>query len=124
MAHGLRQAIHWAPRVLGVVFALFLALFSFDVFDAGYSPLETLLAIATHLLPTFVLLAAVALGWRRPLAGGLLFIAWGIFYALAFRGFDWIAYALIGVLPALIGLLFLADHFTRPHAPHGPPAAV
>lgn len=123
MSHGLRRAVHWTPRVLGLLFALFLALFSFDVFDMGLSPLEALGAFLLHSLPTFGLLAAVALGWRWPLAGGLIFIAWGIFYALAFHGLDWIAYALIGVLPALIGLLFLADHFTRPRAPHGPPAA-
>lgn len=123
MSHGLRQAIHWTPRVLGLLFALFLALFSFDVFDMGLGPLEALGAFLIHSLPTFGLLAAVALGWRWPLAGGLLFVAWGLFYVLMMGGGDWIAYALIGALPALIGLLFVADHFLRPHAPHGPPAA-
>jgi hypothetical protein len=124
MSHGLRQVIHWTPRVLGVIFALFLALFSFDVFDMGLGPLEALGAFLIHSLPTFGLLAAVALGWRRPLAGGLLFLGWGVFYVFAMGGGDWIAYALIGALPALIGLLFIADHFARrPPAPHGPPAA-
>jgi hypothetical protein len=123
MSHGLRQAVHWAPRVLGVIFALFLSLFSFDVFGMGLSPLEALGAFLIHSLPTLGLLAAVALGWRWPLAGGLLFVAWGLFYVLAMGGFDWIAYALIGVLPMLIGLLFIADHLLRPRAPHGPPAA-
>lgn len=123
MSHGLRQAIHWTPRVLGVSFALFLALFSFDVFDMGLSPLEALGAFLIHSLPTFGLLAAVALGWRWPLVGGLLFAAWGIFYMAQGVYGDWVGFTLIGVLPALIGLLFIADHFLRPRAPHGPPAA-
>jgi len=40
-----KRVLFWAPRVLGILFALFLSLFALDVFSEGYSFGETMLAL-------------------------------------------------------------------------------
>jgi len=47
-----RDWIYWTPRILSIVFVLFLALFSLDVFDGNYGFWGTLLALFMH---TFIL---------------------------------------------------------------------
>ena len=109
---GLRL-LHWTPRVLAILFIAFVSMFSLDVFGVGYSPWETLVAFTMHNIPSFVLIAVVALAWRWPWIGSLGFAAWAVQYVLVFRGFDWTAYALLAGLPALIALLYAADWLVR-----------
>lgn len=61
-----------AARVLGILSIAFISVFALDVFEAGLSP-EVMLALLMHLLPSFVLAAALALGWNRPWLGAALF---------------------------------------------------
>jgi hypothetical protein len=109
---GLRL-LHWTPRVLGILFVAFLALFALDVFDMGLGFWDTLVALTMHLLPNFVLLAIVILAWRWPWVGGVGFLGFAAVYMATFRGFDWLTYVMIAGIPALIGLLYLADWFVR-----------
>lgn len=74
------QLVHWAPRIGLLAFAAFISLFALDVFDAGYSPLETLLALSLHLIPTFILVAVAILAWRRPWIGAVCCAGWAIWY--------------------------------------------
>jgi hypothetical protein len=109
----LQTGLKWAPRVLGILMTLFVSLFALDVFGAGYSPLEALLALIIHLLP----FAGVLLGWRWPWVGGLIFIGFCLFYITMTWGKEMLAAVLLlAGLPILIGLLFLLDSYlaTRP----------
>ncbi len=63
-----------------MLFALFLSVFAFDVFEAGYGPWETAFALFMHLIPTWAVLGALAVSWRWEWAGAVLFAALGLLY--------------------------------------------
>lgn len=113
------RILFWLPRVLGILFALFLSLFAFDVFGEGVSFGEALPGFLVHLTPTYLVLIAVAVGWRRPLLGGVLFIALVLLYVVVFRG-ELYGYVFIGGPLLLIALLFLLDWRTSKPLPIQP----
>ena len=90
----------WAPRILGIAVALFIGVFALDAIGEGVR------ATMQHLVPTFVLLLAVALAWHRPWVGALVFSALAVVYAASVPArLDWIL-VISGPLLA-VGLLFL-----------------
>jgi hypothetical protein len=114
MTTSTKKFVFWTPRILSVLFALFLSLFALDVFGAGYSFWQTLLALFMHLIPTFVILIVLAVSWRREWVGGILFIAFGIYYIVAAWGkFVLSVYFLISGPLFLIGILFLINWFYK-----------
>ena len=108
-----KQTLFWTPRILGILFVLFVGLFSLDVFGMGGSFWETLGGFLIHNIPTFFLLAALILGWRWEWAGAAGFIAFGIWYLVWVRGFDAGTYLLLAGVPVLAGLLFLVGWLFR-----------
>jgi hypothetical protein len=87
---GTSKLLLWAPRILGILMALFLALFALDAFKDGARFRESLLAFAIHLAPALVLMAIVALAWRWEWIGALAFIGLGAAYMVIVRGrLDW-----------------------------------
>ena len=97
----------WFPRVLTIVFILFLALFAFDVFDGQYGFWGTVLAFLIHLVPNFILTALLILAWKKPRIGGWVFIILGaaVIIVSAFNGFP----NLIFLVMVAIGVLFLVS---------------
>lgn len=78
----------WTPRILMIVFTVFISLFALDSFDGDQSFIEKLGGFFIHLIPTAVLIALLVLAWRREwidaiaflmLAIGYIIIAWGKF---------------------------------------------
>lgn len=104
--------LRWTPRVGMMVFAFFISLFALDIFDAGYSLQETIVALVMHLIPTFVLLAVLAVAWRWPAVGGVaVLLAAGAFllrFGAGWAGVGMLYLLIIGPL-VVIGLMFLAD---------------
>lgn len=114
MTTSTKKFVFWTPRILCILFALFISLFALDVFGAGYSFWQTLLALFMHLVPTFVILIVLAFSWRREWIGGILFIAFGIYYIVAAWGkFVLSVYFLISGPLFLIGILFLINWFYK-----------
>lgn len=106
----LTQFLHWTPRILGLALGLFVGVFALDVFGEQRPLGETLLAFLIHLLPAAIVLAAVAVRWRWELAGGILFLGLaGWYLAMTASWAPWSAYLLFAGVPALLGILFLAD---------------
>jgi len=104
-----RQIVYWSPRVLCILFALFLSLFALDVFEKGWSP-EALLGLLIHLIPVYLIIAVLAIAWRREWVGAILFIALALFYVIQTRGREvWLAYLLISGPCVVTGLLFLLN---------------
>lgn len=116
---GIFTWLHWTPRVLGILLTWFVSLFALDVFAAGYSTAEALVAFVVHLLPfSGVLLLGLLLGWRWPWAGGVIYIGFGLFYILLTWGRDMLpAVLLLAGLPILTGLLFLLDEYFQRQQP-------
>src|SRR5262249_32633387 len=70
------------PRVLCALFAGFVSLFALDAFEPGRGLWTNLAAFAIHSRVTFLVLALLAIGWRWPVAGGVLLISTGVLYAV------------------------------------------
>jgi hypothetical protein len=77
-----RRTLFWTPRVLSILFIAFLSMFSLDVFGEGLSFWRTLQALTIHLIPSFVLIAALVLAWRWEWIGAGLYAAAGTLYVV------------------------------------------
>ncbi len=75
-----KKALFWTPRILSIAFIVFLSLFALDVFDEHLGFWPTLLALTMHLIPVFVLIAALILAWRWEWIGAALYGAAGLLY--------------------------------------------
>jgi len=107
--------IFWTPRILVILFALFLAIFSFDVFEENLGFWGTILGLFMHNLPSLILLAILLTSWKRELVGAIMFgflgVA-GIIGTIIVRltipegsRFN-ILYIMVGVVCTLVGVLF------------------
>lgn len=100
------KILYWSPRVLAIVFILFISLFALDVFADGFSWLGLLI----HLLPNLILVAALVLAWRHEYLGGIIFIVLGAAYGLlVWHSFLWLTVLVISGPAVVIGVLFLAN---------------
>jgi hypothetical protein len=75
-----KRALFWTPRALSILFIAFLSLFALDVFDGHLGFWQTALALAMHLIPSFVLTAVLVLAWRWEWIGAALYGAAGLLY--------------------------------------------
>lgn len=91
------RMLYRTPRIAGVSIAVFLAMFSLDVFTGEYGIWETLLAFVMHSLPSIILGILLVLAWRREWIGAVAFLLAGIFFMRS----------LIGGLGAAQGMLLL-----------------
>jgi len=104
-----KKIIYWLPRILGLLFVLFLSLFALDVFDAvqGWAVVPALLM---HLWPALVLLALLVVGWKYELVGAATFLFFAAYYVWLV-GFDrhWSWYATISLPALVVGILFFVN---------------
>ena len=114
MNTSIKRVLFWAPRVLGILFAMFLSLFALDVFSAGYGPWETILALLIHVVPVCIVVIVLVIAWRWEWVGAILFIALAFFYLVWGWGrFHWSAYLGISGPLVLLGVLFLFNWIYR-----------
>ena len=102
----LRNILYWLPRTVGILFALFLAVFSFDVFGGSEPWYIQGGAFLMHSIPTFVFALVMWAAWKHEWVGAIAFWAWSIYYFLAFTGFDWSVYALFSGIPLVLGCIW------------------
>jgi hypothetical protein len=114
MNQSVKRVIFWTPRILCLLFAAFISLLALDVFGQGYGFWGTIVAFLMHLIPTGLVLIALAVAWRWEWVGAILFAALGVWYiVMAWGKFDWITYLLIAGPLFLICALFLANWLYR-----------
>jgi len=105
--------IFWTPRILAILFILFLAMFSLDIFEGNYGFWGTIAGLFMHNIPSIILLIVLLISWKHELVGAITFILAGIFYIsiLAMNPqFEWymLSWSVIIAGPAfLVGILFL-----------------
>lgn len=103
-----RQLVFWSPRVLTILFAVFLSLFALDVFDHAHGFWQTFAALMMHLVPTWIVLVVLAVSWRWEWVGTVLYVALGLFYAYIAVGRGHPEWTLVISVPLfLVGGLFL-----------------
>jgi hypothetical protein len=114
MNRNAKQALFWAPRILCILFAAFLSIFSFDVFGEDYGFWETVLALLIHLIPVYIVVIALVIAWRWEWVGAALFITLALVYLIMSWGrFHWSAYVAISGPLFLLGILFLLNWIYR-----------
>jgi membrane-bound ClpP family serine protease len=103
------RLLYWLPRLLGILFAVFLVLLSMDVFEPGIDPIQIALAFAIHLIPAVLFLTVLWVAWRWEGLGGVGFLILAALYLFMVRGrMPWTGSVGIAGPLLVIGLLFLA----------------
>lgn len=101
-------------KLLAVAFGLFLMLFSLDVFGEG-SFVDQLLGFLIHSLPSFAILIAVALFWKKPTLIGSFMMAVAVFLTVRFKLYSSLpAFASVSLPAFLIGLGLVAAGWEKP----------
>lgn len=98
-----QRVIFWIPRVLCILFAIFLSLFALDVFNEGYGFGETILALIMHLIPTFIIVVTLIIAWHWEWVGAIVFNALALFLLISSRGESWV----ISLPLLIVGIFFL-----------------
>ncbi|MGA2274240.1 MAG: hypothetical protein ABSH00_11845 [Bryobacteraceae bacterium] len=111
-----KRTLFWAPRALSILFIAFISMFALDVFGENLGFWRTLLALTIHMIPSLVLLGALAVAWRWEWIGAVIYTAAGALYVITLlpRGLVPASIKLLWIatiaLPAfVIGALFLAN---------------
>ena len=104
--------LRWGPRVLSIIFILFVSMFSLDVFSQGYGILETLVALFIQLIPSFFLLIFLLIAWRSDWAG-ILFMVMSPFFLWLTWDQEILSQLIFTSSPVLIGFFFLAGWWLR-----------
>ena len=125
MIKKINRFIYWTPRILSIIFILFLMLFSLDVFAENLSFWQTVVGLFMHNIPVFILLAVLLISWKYEIVGGIAFILAGLLYivVLMMNPFEWymLSWSLIIAGPAfLIGILFLIGWFKKKEIKNSP----
>jgi len=104
-----RDIMHWLPRILSIVFIIFLSLFALDVFSE-YTGWNLLSALFIHLLPSLVLSGIVVISWKYDLVGAIIFLSFSIFYIIVIGlNHPWTWYTFISGPTLIIAMLFLTS---------------
>jgi len=107
--------LYWTPRILAILFILFLAMFSLDIFEGNYGFWGTILGLIMHNIPVFILIIVLIISWKHEIVGGIIFILAGLFYIITLLmnpQLEWymLSWSLLIAGPAfLIGILFLLN---------------
>ena len=77
----MKKIVYWTPRVLAILFTLFIMMFSLDVFDATSSLTDQLIGFFMHNLPAYGIILVIVLAWKKDIIGmiGFALIAIGLF---------------------------------------------
>lgn len=76
----MKQILHYSPRILSILFCLFIMMFSFDVFDGNSTIPEMLIGFIMHNLPVFGMAIITFFAWNNDLIGGVGFIGISLFF--------------------------------------------
>jgi len=82
MEKKINKFLYWTPRILSIIFLLFLAIFSLDVFDMQLDVWETIIGLFMHNIPVLILLIILIISWKHEIVGGIVFILAGLFYVV------------------------------------------
>lgn len=111
--------VYWAPRILAILFVLFLAMFSLDVIEPGRSVGEIVVGMLMHNIPVFTLIALLIIAWKHELVGVITFSTAGLLYMMLtvseairsevpwYVGITW--GLTLGGPALLVGILFLVS---------------
>lgn len=74
--------IYWTPRILSILYIIFLAMFSLDVITPEANFLEIVIGLLIHNIPVFILIVILLISWKYEIVGAIVFILAGVLYLL------------------------------------------
>ena len=117
------KIILWLPRLLCIGAILFVSMFALDAFEPGIPFGKQLLDFLMHLIPTYVLLLLLAIAWKWPFVGGILFAITGIIMSPFIYTMNlhrthsvWASIAIILMITVpfiIVGILFIVSHLQK-----------
>ena len=117
------RIFHWLPRIICILAILFVSMFAADAFAPGLTICQQLVAFFMHLIPSFVLIAALVVAWNCELVGGIVFMVIGLglspfVFNLNYNrnhsvGTSLGIIAMITFPFIVVGILFLVSHFLK-----------
>lgn len=117
----MNKALYWIPRILTIVFILFLGLFALDSFEGDQSFIKKLGGLFIHLIPNFVLILILVVAWKHEWVGTVAFTLVGIAYFVMFWGrFPAATYLTISGPLFVIAVLFWLNWENRKKINHKP----
>lgn len=114
-----RKWLFWLPRILSILFIVFISMFALDIFEMNLGFFGTIVGLFMHLLPSIFLTIILIVGWKRGIIPGVTFILAGIFYIVMLlinTELEWymLSWSLTIAGPAfVIGILFIWDWVLR-----------
>ncbi|NOZ60984.1 MAG: hypothetical protein GXO74_04840 [Calditrichaeota bacterium] len=109
-----KQILFWLPRILTILFALFISIFAVDVFREYANFWKALGTFLIHLIPTFLVIIALIIAWKREWIGTVIFFGLSIWYMyMAYGKFPLVTYVIICGPMILIAALFLVNWIYR-----------
>ena len=122
MGKKIGKFVYWTPRILSILFLIFLALMSLDIFDMKLGFWGTIIGLFMHNIPVFILTILLIISWKHEIVGGIAFILAGIVYIAILlmnavkTGFEvyYLAWAVqISGIAFFIGIMFLVGWFKK-----------
>ncbi|MDD4135651.1 MAG: hypothetical protein PHN66_01105 [Candidatus Shapirobacteria bacterium] len=119
MIKKVNKFIYWTPRILGIIFILFLTMFSLDIFQPGLTAWQIAIGLFMHNIPALILLIILIISWKHEIVGGIVFILAGLFYFFSLTkssSFEWymsVWFLIISGPAFIIGILFFINWFKK-----------
>lgn len=105
-----KTILFWSPRLLTMLFALFLSMFAMDAFNgkAGFG--EQIKDFLIHLIPTFLILSFLCMAWKWEAIGAVVYFGLAGWYVVSCWGkFPLSVYFIIALPLIIIASLFLVN---------------
>ncbi len=112
------------PRTIGLIYLLFLMLFSFDVFNNAAVTANEILAFAIHSLPSVILLILMIVTWHRPLWAGVVFVAFAGVITAVFHTYGSMDTLILITLPPVVAAVLFFATYQRTRRLHKKEAAL
>jgi hypothetical protein len=108
----MNKTLFWLPRILMILFIIFIGMLALDAFDGYETLIHKIGAFLIHLIPAYILIALLIVSWKRELIGGIAFFVLGVFYIVwAWGKFPLSVYFFISGPLFLISILFFLNWF-------------
>jgi hypothetical protein len=115
----MNKTLFWTPRILTILFILFLAIFALDSFEGDQNMIKKLGGFFIHLIPNFVLILVLVVAWKHEWVGTLAFTLVGIAYIIMFWGrFPVATYLIVSGPLFIIAILFWLNWLNRKRINH------
>ena len=114
-----KKITFWLPRGLTILYALFLALFSLDVFTGDLSLAQKIIGFFAHNIPSFSLIIILLATWKKSLTASILLFVTLVVFTVVFGLYKHIMSFLVVAGPLMFSaILYLYDHLsTQESAP-------